>query len=643
MTESTPKVINVICGELCTTRDCSSTEINLLHKDFDGITANVSFGYERFVKAPEEIPERILDLLQIASYVFCADRMASRGSRESVTNLGWARTFNLKIPVRDLSFWDAESVKKILNDALSFMTGDRRYDFMFIKAQEQNLTDTIVQLSLFSEAESELVNAKDADVMLFSGGLDSLAGAIERLNENPNRKLCLVSHKSNNTSTSIQNKLTENLGQTYGDRIIKYGFECRNRHMKTKEETQRTRMFLFSAIAFAICNRLNKNELFIYENGVTSINVPIQVDTINARASRTTHPKTIGLLERFYRLLNPKFEIVTPYRANTKAEIVEKFRTYRAQNFIPSSVSCSSTRSKPQGTPHCGTCSQCIDRKFAMYAVGLDEEDDNYETDFILDENNNELRNRLLNMLMFANKIKHSTPFELWGHSPTDFFDIVSYWQGDNPDEKMAEISVLLNRFADSIWTASRLMLSKNYSHEKVINPNSFIRILASQEYFGLPESGITIARTRDSVFISYAHEDEAYITELKPFLRVLERDYNIAYWYDRKIQSGENWDEAIRKHMSRAKIALLLVSQNFIASDFIHNEELPELTKAAKEDGALLLWLPISHCTWELTSVADFQSAVDTNPSHPLSEMTKAEKDLLYKKLSLEIKKAFA
>ena len=54
-------------------------------------------------------------------------------------------------------------------------------------------------------------------------------------------------------------------------------------------------------------------------------------------------------------------------------------------------------------------------------------------------------------------------------------------------------------------------------------------------------------------------------------------------------------------------------------------------------------LWLPISHCTWELTSVADFQSAVDTNPSHPLSEMTKAEKDLIYKKLSLEIKKAFA
>jgi len=523
------------------------------------------------------------------------------------------------------------------------MTGDRRYDFAFRETQEQDQKATIVQLSLFSEAESDLINAKDADVMLFSGGLDSLAGAIEHLNENPNRKLCLVSHKSNNTSTSIRSKLTENLKQIYGDHIISYEFECHNRDMKTREETQRTRMFLFSAIAFAICNRLNKNALYIYENGVTSINIPIQVDAINARSSRTTHPKTIRLLERFYRLLNPEFEIVTPYKTNTKADIVEKFRTYRAQAFIASSVSCSSTRNKPQGTPHCGACSQCIDRKFAMYAAGLDEDDDNYETDFILDGNNNELRNRLLNMLMFANKVKQSTPFELWEHSPTDFYDIVSYWQRGNPDENIAEISALLCRYADSIWAASRLMLSKNYSHEKTINPNSFIRILTSQEYLGPYKNVSIVTQRRDSVFICYAHEDKAYIDELKPFLKVLERDNNISYWYDGKIQSGEDWDEAIRKHMSRAKIALLLVSQNFLASDFIHNEELPELIKAASEDNALLFWLPISHCTWEFTAVADFQSAGDTNPDHPLSEMTKAEKDRCFKRLSLKIKEAFA
>ena len=142
-------------------------------------------------------------------------------------------------------------------------------------------------------------------------------------------------------------------------------------------------MFLFSAIAFAICNRLNKNELLIYENGVTSINIPIQVDTVNARASRTTHPKTLGLFERFYRRINANFKITTPYRANTKSEIVEKLRSYQAERFIASSISCSSTRSKPQGTPHCGACSQCIDRKFAMYAMNLDDEDDLYAESYI--------------------------------------------------------------------------------------------------------------------------------------------------------------------------------------------------------------------------------------------------------------------
>jgi hypothetical protein len=203
------------------------------------------------------------------------------------------------------------------------MTGDRKYEFSFEKAHDHTLSDAFLQLSLFSEAESELANATDADVMLFSGGLDSLAGAIERLNAFPHRKLGLVSHKSNSTSTSIQNKLFDNLRQDYGERIIKYGFECRNKDMKTKEETQRTRMFLFSAIAYAICDRLKKDKLYVYENGVTSINIPIQVDTVNARASRTTHPKTIALLERFYRLFNAKFKIETPYRQNTKAEVVE--------------------------------------------------------------------------------------------------------------------------------------------------------------------------------------------------------------------------------------------------------------------------------------------------------------------------------
>lgn len=642
MNESTSKIYKVFCGEISKQSECSGDEINLLHRDVHDITANVTFGYEKFVKTPEEIPKRTIDLLQIASYIFCADRMASRGDRKSVTNVGWSRSFYFTIPVIDIDFWNTDAVKKSLNNALAFMTGDRKYEFNFVKASENAVSTENVQLCLFSAIESELASATDADVMLFSGGLDSLAGAIERLSENNTRKLCLVSHKSNNTSISIQNKLADELKKSFGDRIIKYGFECRNKGMKAREETQRTRMFLFSAIAFAICGRLQKNELFIYENGVTSINIPIQVDTINARASRTTHPKTIGLLEQFYKLLNSEFKIITPYRANTKAEIVEKFRTYNAVKFISNSVSCSSTRSKPQGTPHCGTCSQCIDRKFSMYSVSLDDEDDRYETDFIVNENDNELRNRLLGLLIFANKIKNSTPFELWGHSPTDFFDIVSYWgQHSNPDDNMAEIHALLNRFADSMWSATKAMVAKNFSPQNVMNSHSLLRIITSQEYLGSNITGGS-QMERNEIFISYAHADKQYIDELKPFLTVLARDKKIEYWYDGMIPGGAKFEDVIRDHLSKAKIALLLVSQNFIASDFIHYQELPMLMEAAKRDGAVVLWLPISHCVWNGTIIANYQSAAGTNPHNPIAALTLNERNAVYTKLSEEIMNAF-
>lgn len=61
-------------------------------------------------------------------------------------------------------------------------------------------------------------------------------------------------------------------------------------------------MFLFSAIAFSLCNYYGKHSFYVYENGITSMNLPKQADVINARASRTTHPKTLGLLRKFYKL-----------------------------------------------------------------------------------------------------------------------------------------------------------------------------------------------------------------------------------------------------------------------------------------------------------------------------------------------------
>lgn len=183
-----------------------------------------------------------------------------------------------------------------------------------------------VQLSLFSSEYTTIEEADKTDVLLFSGGLDSLAGAIQRLNDYPERKLYLVSHRANTVTMHTQDIISDYLKNKY-KRIINYGFKCHNKIIvSAREETQRSRMFLFAAIAFAICNCYDKKEFYVCENGITSINLPKQHDSINARNSRTTHPKTIGLLKEFFRVFDDQFNITTPYYNLTKKDVVTLFK-----------------------------------------------------------------------------------------------------------------------------------------------------------------------------------------------------------------------------------------------------------------------------------------------------------------------------
>lgn len=492
MIQQTPSVINVNCGEICTTDRCTASEINLLHSDIGDMKANIRIGYEKFVNNPDDLPKRILDLLQIAAYVFCGDRMANRGSRESVNNSSWARSFEFHIPVLDIEFWDCDKTKKALNNALSFMTGDRSFSFVFTETNKNPAEVKNKQLSMFADEYNDFKEAQETDVMLFSGGLDSLAGAVQRLNVESDRSLCVVSHKSSKTVTHTQNALISALNDKYSNRIKKYGFECCNKNgLKSKEETQRTRMFLFSAIAFSLCNCYKKHEFYVYENGITSINLAKQADVINARASRTTHPKTLGLLNEFYRLLDPDFNIIAPYYNQTKAEIMEVFRTYSEENIITSSVSCSSSRKKAGAVPHCGCCSQCIDRRFSIFAAGLEDYDAEYANDFINEFPNNdknETKQRIYITMYLAHLEEISTLHDFISKFPSDVTDLIEYWQGiDNADDKLDEIYSLVCRYGKSVIKAATAMRNKYDNLNREININSLLGIISGRKYMKTP------------------------------------------------------------------------------------------------------------------------------------------------------------
>jgi hypothetical protein len=161
MTNASPKLVKVFCGELCLSDRCTSTELNLLNSNMNNLEANIVTGYDKFVKDPENLPPKILDLIQIASYVFCADRLVNRGSRRSLSNRAWGRNFEFHIPVLDHVFWNNQMLKNALSEALVFMTGDRKYNFVFERSELGHLPKTeLKQLSLFNE-NTETFNRVD--------------------------------------------------------------------------------------------------------------------------------------------------------------------------------------------------------------------------------------------------------------------------------------------------------------------------------------------------------------------------------------------------------------------------------------------------------------------------------------------------
>ena len=328
-----------------------------------------------------KIPDVLVDLLEVASYIYAADGAISRGGKVGAQmGKGWRRDFRFVIPVRRPGRWSSAHVMSALVETLGFLSDDR-YEFEF-----QPITDPPPVEEYF-----EFQGAADAgftpdEVILFSGGVDSFAGAVEAL-ACGGKKIALVSHRSAPIIAGVQRRLVNELRSRFVNQVFHVPVRANLVGRLSKETTYRTRSFLFAALGAVTAQLFEKDRLRIYENGIVSLNLPTLAQVVGARATRTTHPQALAGFRRILSaLLDKDFDFSNPFAWLTKAEVIERISMNGCGDLIRDTRSCTRVRQMTRLHSHCGACSQCLDRRFAVLAAGVADEDpeEAYKVDLLL-------------------------------------------------------------------------------------------------------------------------------------------------------------------------------------------------------------------------------------------------------------------
>lgn len=364
--------------EMDNARKGQFTNIRLCHKDINKIDRKVSLNVDfvnlfRFSNDTKSIS---FDFFLIASIVYGIDNLLTR--YEYSVN-GWTREIKVCFPVHNITKWNASG--KILSDALNFLTGDY-WDISFVKISVR---------SIFRDKKSKIIEYDKSNyqfISLFSGGLDSLVGAIDFIESlNKTKQILLVSHFDSNSAgpNKDQRTLYAYLKDKYKSKadwlqakvyLSHYDVD----HKKIKIETSyRSRSLLFLGIGIYLQTSVkNSQKLYIPENGTISLNYPMTPSRSSSLSTRTTHPYFFLKIQELFDCIGINSRLENPYGLLTKGEIVSNSKNLTIlQGIYEMSVSCSKSGRKmnwdiKSRTRHCGACIPCIYRRSGLHKSGLD-------------------------------------------------------------------------------------------------------------------------------------------------------------------------------------------------------------------------------------------------------------------------------
>jgi len=308
-----------------------------------------------------------VDLLLVGSVIYAVDQLISRRD----TRDGWTRSLSVAIPVREADRWNG--VAKSLAQCVSFLTGDVwRFSFNRLKGNPAKVKTRKIAPSPKAKA-----------VCLFSGGLDSLVGAIDWLSASGKGHLVLVGHHDKKgRAQADQKRLISGLEQ-HRPRFFK---RVHPRHVAVWQSlgaadiNYRSRSFLFLALGFYAASALGgEMPVIIPENGTIAVNVPLTPSRRGSCSTRTAHPYFIEQYQAITRALGLANDLVNPFILRTKGEVVANCQDMKLLKLLyQESVSCAKSSRRVhwvrKDADHCGHCMPCICRRAAIHAAGLPPE-----------------------------------------------------------------------------------------------------------------------------------------------------------------------------------------------------------------------------------------------------------------------------
>ncbi len=270
----------------------------------------------------------------LASAVYCSDKMVSRAV--PITRDEWTRDLHLRVPVSIPTTWQTGSSE--LEDDLSFLTGD------FWNLELGPLQAPLYLPRLKTRRRTSSIEKIRGDaVCLLSGGLDSVVGAIDWLEDNPDKSLLVVGHHDQHVKGPFgdQNNLIALLKQAYPDRVDALQIQV-GQSPRGQEPSFRSRSLLFLSLGVHAAQALGEDiPLLIPENGTIAVNVPLTPSRRGSCSTRTAHPFFLQKTVEALRAVGLHTPIINPLALKTKGECVVQCRNPSLlAKAVPLTVSC---------------------------------------------------------------------------------------------------------------------------------------------------------------------------------------------------------------------------------------------------------------------------------------------------------------